>query len=201
MVPLPQLFWPQLNSYAISVTRILAQTTVSLPLLKPLPPSCRPTDPCQLSAFVCLPTSSGTWGQHLQWKNIVYFSHPMLSWWVWNVCLGMILRGVWKNNRAVNTEGRPRLASLFQMWSRLTLLAQLQSRHCCNPIHCHYCPTACPSAGLSASVWTGYCVILQCSDWEWAMCVQRPQSELVPNAHLSRNQTTEEGYKKKINPV
>lgn len=58
-------------------------------------------------------------------KYSIYFP-PMLSWWVWNVCLGKILRGVWKNNRAVNTKGRPRLASLFQMWSRHRLLEQLQ---------------------------------------------------------------------------
>ena len=42
-------------------------------------------------------------------KCTLFFS-PMLSVWVWNVCSGTILRGVWENNRVVNTQGSPQSA-------------------------------------------------------------------------------------------
>lgn len=127
-MPLPQLFLtsaellyhPSLQPWQDSHT----ETTVSLSAA----PGAAAT---LLSPHWSMPASSFCfslrlplyWGQDLQWKNIVYFP-PMLSWWVWNVCLGNILWGVWKNNRAVNTmQERPRLASLFQMWSRHTISA------------------------------------------------------------------------------
>lgn len=120
-------------------------------------------------------------------KYSIYFP-PMLSWWVWNVCLGKILRGVWKNNRAVNTKGRPRLASLFQMWSRHRLLEQLQPSTVTQ-----YTATTVPlPVHQLGSHWIYIDRLLHDFRIFWmrvnfvSVC-QRPQSKLVPNAHLSHN--------------
>lgn len=154
MMPLPQLFWPQLNSYAISTTRpcrILTQRQLSLSLCHSLShyhPLVAPLIHASFQLLFFYPPPLVLGARFTVEKYSIFFP-PMLSWWVWNVCLGKILWGVWKNNRAVNTKGRPRLASLFQMWSRPSLLTLLQPKALgCNPIHCHYCPTACPSAEL-----------------------------------------------------
>lgn len=52
-----------LNHQALQDSHTETTVSVSLPLLEPLPPSCRPTDPCQLPAFVFLSASPGTGGK------------------------------------------------------------------------------------------------------------------------------------------
>lgn len=192
----PRLHWPQLNSYSMSACRAVRMLTrrqlspLCAPLLQPLPPSCRPSHPCQLAAFE--PSSSK--GQDLQWKNIAYppptplplhslHSLSLLSWRDWNVCLGKILRAVWKNNKAVNTNSRPRLASLFQMWRRRALFCAAPTHEPgCNPGRCHRCPPHRPSISWAPPHPTAWsCTVFAqrvCVHWQ-CVCVRKlPQAAI-----------------------
>lgn len=106
----------------------------------------------------------------------------MLSWGVWNVCLGNVLQGVWKNNKAVNTKGRHRPVSLFQMWRR-----HPRTQHTATSVPLPVCqPGSC--IRVRPAIVQGFECVRVCRQ----PC-SPSHSQLLPNAHLS--QTTEQGWR------